>query len=732
MNRFSGLIFIAVFGLFSHSAFSSVKVYQSKEPIVIDGVLNESEWGSSTSFELGYEISPRENAEATVQTKAYVINGEENLYIAIVATDKNPEKIRSSIFELDKMNNSDQITIYLNTFEDRKKAFRFEANPAGSKKDSIFSSSGQGNSSWSGDWHVAGKITETGYVMEFAIPFSILRYSNATQQKWTLGLLRKIPRNEKLLLSLNQYDRSNSCYECQLTDIELEVPENTKAGISLIPTISASNSHKRPYPYDTEFESSNNTELGMDLIWDIDSSKKVNATINPDFSNVELDSIQFDINERFALYYPEKRPFFLDGSNYFSSRMSLIHTRNITDPNVGLKYTGESDGHSTGIFVTDDQVTNIVIPGREYSSLTSLEGDSNNLAARYLYSESKKTSYGATATSRYSEDYSNNVISGDIFKRVGDSNQFAFQVAHSETKYPDAVVENFDQKDSLTGESFLLSHGYYTKNYSANSSVEYIDDDFRSDLGIVNQTGIKSFNHTSSYIWFADKKSFWTKTGLRATLFKQETIDDLSLSNLWILSYDLSLKNESSYSISSTTSKDSFNGVEFELTKYDFSASFALGNSLRLSTSASTGDNIDFINTDKGESKQVGAYISYEPTSQLQVILNFSKNDFLINEGTLFSTESKYLKVNYHFNKEHHLRLIAQRADIYQNASLMGSLDLGDISNDTYQLVYKYQSSRLTSFYAGFSTNYYGNDFTSGLRETKNHLFAKYSYNFEI
>ena len=176
------------------------------------------------------------------------------------------------------------------------------------------------------------------------------------------------------------------------------------------------------------------------IYWAITEDWILNTTLNPDFSQVEADGAQLDVNTTFALFFPERRPFFLEGADYFSTQSNYVYTRNIADPDVGTKLTGKSDGYTVGLIAARDTTTNILIPSSTGSYIDSLEDiESDILVGRVQKNLGNRSNIGALITSRTANDYSNTLTSIDGTYVIDDHNSIRYEISHSETENPHAI-----------------------------------------------------------------------------------------------------------------------------------------------------------------------------------------------------------------------------------------------------------------------------------------------------
>ena len=374
--------------------------------VIIDGEINDDLWLGALSIELNLVNSPWDNLPSPVKTTAKLVENGEFLYISFVASDPEPENIQAFLTDRDNAWFHDLVGIKLDTHNNRRLNYEFFVNPYGVQNDSTFNEiTGEANDSWDGLWYAFGKKTAQGYQVEIAIPYNILNFkSDGQEKKWAIELVRIYPRDTSLRISHVPINRDNPCWLCQYPEaIGFETAKIDK-NIRLTPTLAATSDAYRDVNSlnsdISEWTTENEVAAGLDLRWGINANNLLNATINPDFSTVESDSGQLNVNTNFSLFYEEKRAFFLDNSDYFSSDFNLVYTRNIADPDYGAKLTGRIDKHSYGVFSTNDTETNILLPGNLGSQLVTLNKESHSGALRYRYDFSDDLTVGTITTFR--------------------------------------------------------------------------------------------------------------------------------------------------------------------------------------------------------------------------------------------------------------------------------------------------------------------------------------------
>ena len=462
--------------------------------IIIDGVMDDAAWEDAVTIHIDVQTHPSENIPAQVDTVAYLIEDGESLYVAFDAKDPEPHKIRAFLRDRDSAWNDDFVGIVIDTYGDERRAFEFFANPLGVQMDLTNDDvNKREDDSWDAIWDSAGTIGVEGFIVEVEIPLSQLRFPQVDdKQTWGIDLLRFYPRERRYRLSNNELDRNRNCYLCQLQKVEgLEGVEPGR-DLEIVPTLTGSQASTTEDPGMEPLQSGDtDAEVGVSVRWGISPDLTANLAINPDFSQVEADVAQLDANNQFALFYPEKRPFFLEGADYFSTPVRAVFTRTVADPAVGAKLTGKRGDNTFGVFVAEDDRTDLIFPGATGSDAESLDQGNTAFVGRYARSFGDHSTFGGLVTARYSDDYHNTVGGVDLNWRLSDQHRVQAQYLRSDTEYPLQIVEDYEQPSgTFTGYAAHLGYNYDSRNWFSYIRHNERSRGFRADSGFVPQVDV--------------------------------------------------------------------------------------------------------------------------------------------------------------------------------------------------------------------------------------------------
>jgi len=422
------------------------EIPKTDSKISINGILDEEAWSDALKFNLDIELMPAENVPAPVDTECYMIYDTNHLYVGCRAFDPEPEKIRAYLSDRDEALHDDNIGLIIDTFNDENRAFAFFVNPLGIQVDEIMSNGGSDeDDSWDAIWISAGQITDFGYVIEIAIPFRALQFQPSEEdQIWGFALVRNYPRSRRHQISSFPLDRNEiQCILCQLPKIKGFSGAEPGRNIELDPTVVGLYSEEREdFPDGPMKKQESFGNIGISGRWGFTNNMTLSAALNPDFSQVEADVAQLNINKQFALYYPEKRPFFMEGQDFFETPIQALYTRSVADPAWGVKISGKGGKNTIGFFSAQDQLTNLIFPGSQGSNSGFLDQRSFSNVLRYRRDIVGGSTLGVLMTDREGDDYHNRLAGLDGLLRLNKSDVVTFQFLGSQTAYPDSLAED--------------------------------------------------------------------------------------------------------------------------------------------------------------------------------------------------------------------------------------------------------------------------------------------------
>jgi hypothetical protein len=727
--------------------------------IEIDGVLTESQWQQAQRIELNFVTRPSENTTPPIKTEVLIFEDGDTLYVAFKASDPNPADIRAHYRDRDKVWHDDIVGIVLDTFNDRRLAYEFFVNAHGIQIDAIQNEmTGDESDSWDAIWQSAGIIDEQGYQVEIAIPLRIMNFVESSEQKtWAAEFLRFYPRQDRLRISNLPQDRNNACYLCQIGEINGFKDAKQGKNIAVVPSLVTGKSRNRFPAEDLNWQDSNNTEIGLDVKWGISPEVSLQATLNPDFSQVEADSAQLSINNTFALFFNEKRPFFLENADYFSTNFDLVYTRNINAPDYGTKVTGRLEEHTFGLFVANDEQATFLVPGNLASSIAQIDEKSTNMALRYRYDVSDDLAIGWTNTVRDAGDYHNYVYGLDTKYQLSPQDTIRVQLLKSDTAYPVDLYKDFCANDcendvdmseaalrlkkeqSFSDTAYRINYNHDERNWDAKAMLQARGADFRTDLGFGPLADHQQKVIGGGYNWYSEN-SWWNKIRVNGDwdishndageLLEKESELHLGMQGQLQSYFEVGYLERKRVGLRHDPSKlhISDNTTLFNERFVTLYGEFRPSSQLYLELFARKGDEIDFDNNRLGHQTQIVPSIGLNIGQHLQVNLTHVYKKLEVLDQPLFTANLSDLRITYQFDQRQFLRFIAIYSDIERNPDLYtftvdkSSRDLGT------QLLYSYKVNPLTKFFVGYSNAAQQNDVISTLTTAEHSVFMKFSY----
>jgi Domain of unknown function (DUF5916)/Carbohydrate family 9 binding domain-like len=478
---------------------------QAGETITIDGKLDDAIWQRIKPMTEFYEYRPRDAVAAKYGTEARIAYDKHALYIAINALDPDPSKIIAPLERRDQVNGSqDLIALHIDPVGTRKFAQIFRFNAAGAIGDGLFNEDTT-NEDYSPDFEfeVRTAINDKGWTAEVRIPFSTLRYSDPPSATWSIQIVRGITRGEQYRFANARIPRDSNCFLCYAQSLEgmKELPAGRE--LTIIPQLTVRRGSDQFNGGSKNNKS--NFVVGVDAKFRPRADLVFDATINPDFSQVELDSPQLASSAQFALFFPEKRPFFLEGADILSSPFNgAIYTRSINDPAWGARLTQRGGGTDfTVLTVRDDGKGFILLPNALNTGFAN-QGTKSQATIGRIRTQAGAWSIGGLITDRSYESApglpsaSNRVAGVDFVWRPNGETRIRGQALGSFTNDPrnprDANIPNNDF-------AALLDYSYRDAKWSLYGNVEQVGRGFRADNGFFSQAGYSNFYQEFQRKW---------------------------------------------------------------------------------------------------------------------------------------------------------------------------------------------------------------------------------------
>lgn len=716
---------------------TNTKVFQLPniaEKIIVDGNITEAVWQQALIIELKIETRPGENIAAPVETLVYMYEDGENLNVAFIANDPEPSLIRAHYHDHDYIFDDDTVGFKVDTFNDDLRAYQFFVNALGVKHDSIEDDVlRRDDLSWNAIWDAASKITAQGFQAEFSIPLRILRFDDSKPvQIWGFDVLRFYPREVLHRISHQELDRNISCGLCQNARLKGLKNVTTGNNLTIVPFLTTTQISQRENPAVDPWDNQGaESDFGIDIRWGVTADTTLNATINPDFSQVESDVAQLDINNTFSLFYPEKRAFFLEGADYYQTLVNLVHTRNVSAPDYGIKLTHSSNGNNYAAFLANDSQTNYILPGSSRSDIASYDADSINGVFRYRRDFENTSSLGVIFTLREADQYHNYVYGIDGLYRFSDTDVLRGQILRSDTQDPEVIVNAFSlTSDKSTATAVDLHYRHAERDWLWWGRYKRYDAQFRADFGFLPEVDYKRYIIGFRRHWYTEKNKWWHKISSGLDWRVTHDISGKLLGKLLNASARIEGSLQSAITLTAGNGETFWDGIIYPNNYRTVDANFKPLSNLSIGLFVRTLDSVDYENSQSGKSFQISPSMTYNLGEHLQTTLRYTKITMDVTAGELFDSSLLDARFVYQFSVRSFLRLIIQYSETIRDPSLYREEVDANKRNLGTQLLYSYKINQQTVFFLGYSDSSFRDDSFNQLKKTGKTLFMKMSYSW--
>lgn len=497
---------------------------------------------------------PGDGVPVSVPTTAYVSYDDANLYVVFVCQE-DPAKVRAGLTKREEISVDDGVAVYLDTFRDRKRAYLFQANPLGVQLDGIVTEGQDDDYSFDAVWQSEGRLTADGYVVRIAIPFRSLRFAKTPVQSWGIALARFVRRsNEEAYWPV--VSKRLAGFVPQFGTLEELRDISPGRNVQAIPYGAFTGA--RFLDLDTPaFRKATDRRLGLDLKTVVRDAVTLDGTVNPDFSQVESDEPQVTINERFEVFFPEKRPFFIENAGYFQTPVNLFFSRRITDPGAGARLTTKAGRWALGMIGMNDRA-----PEEFVGSGLARQPHAGIGVVRAQREIGRESTVGLLVSNRQLAGGANRVASADARLALSKTWIFTSQ-----------VVATYARDSGAAGASGAGLYAELVRDgRNLDYSAQYLDlsPSFDAPLGFVPRVGVREMVHQLQLVRRPDGPivKFGPTFTTGFTWDRNGALLDRSLKASW----ELKLVGETKLQVSHERAFELFDDVPFDLheTKLSF------------------------------------------------------------------------------------------------------------------------------------------------------------------
>ena len=708
-------------------------LHRAAGPITIDGDLSDPGWRGAATIDRFYESSPGDNIPAKVKTIAHLTYDDRYFYIGIRCEDPDPSKIRAPYVERDQViGTDDNIAIFLDTRNDKRVGMELRVNPRGIQADGFFNDA-NGNEDFSPDffYDTAAKIDSGGWSAEYRIPFSSLRYPHTDPQTWNILIWRNYPREFRYAFHSAPIPRDSNCLVCHMHPLTGLTGLPEAGHLVAAPYVTSQQLATPRGDLGTPLETRPlKNDAGIDVKWNPSATSAVDLAYNPDFSQVEADVAQITVNQRFAVFFPEKRPFFLEGFDLFDTPIQVAYTRTITSPRWGVRNTGKIGGSAYTLLVTEDRGGGLtIIPGplgsdfapQDFKSLAAIGRMRHDFGASFV---------GAVLTDREIRGGGHNRVIGPDFQwRPNDSDALTGQFLYTNTQTPNRP----DLSSSYTGDQ-LNSHAVIVNWNRLKAKYDWfiegrdLGDNFRADLGFVPQVGYREADGGAALRFFPENSKFrfvrayvnfdYQRDQHNNTLLRSVSpgIFAIGAKNL---NAQFNLRPKEQVLVGSSLLEQNYATY---FVQFDPHRRFP-----RVSVQGRFGEMIDFANARVGHGASVNLAATIRPLDRLTFDVISNREWLRAGGGRVYTATVQRLKTTYSFSAKSLVRLIGQYVTTERNPALYTFTVPRHSGGFLGSLLYSYKLNWQTVLFLGYGDDRVVSPQNDLLRADRT-LFFKVSY----
>ena len=702
---------------------------------VIDGVLDDEVWATAVRITQFTQESPLEGVPASEKTDVYLAYDSDHLYFGFNLHYEDPSIMRANRVERDRASQDDLMTVYFDTFLDQQRGYDFDVNGYGVQGDGIMTASPRQNRgsrqgipradrSWNTLFDTGAQIVEDGFTAEMAIPFKSLRYPSPPDDephRCGLQIVREVKGRDRENQVWSPMSRDEASFFAQMGILEGMVDISTSRNLEILPTFTAIQ-YGEIDPRLPRFRNQDtDPDAGLNVKYGLTSDLTADFTVNPDFSQIESDRPQIEVNQRFPLFFSELRPFFLEGAEIFQldGPATVIHTRTIVDPDYGAKLSGQVGRFALGLLTANDRA-----PGKvEDSEDPAFDEAAQTFIGRAKYDLYAESNLGAIVTHREFLDSHSRVFGVDGNFRLGPTLSSGFRAIRSSYK---GVGE-----EEVGGHMFVAGLFQSGRNVRASLSAYEITPDFETDVGFVRRTDVRNLSGNLGYrFWPENWIINWGPTFEYGQIYDFDGV--LQNENRAVrLGFDFAR----SISLFSNFNWDMerFGGIGFQKNRFRIGGFVNTSRSYSFGGSFSTGDEIYFLGPFLGHQLSWSLNGTVRPLDRFSSSLRFERRRFTDPANAnkeLFDVRIFRATTNLQFTDRLGLRNITE-------------FNSQDETFD-FNVLFNYRVNAGTVFYLGYDDHFRQADliegdrngdgieeqlfFATGQRRTNRAIFVKLQY----
>jgi Domain of unknown function (DUF5916) len=717
---------------------ATLSIARASGPIAVDGEITDPGWQNAAKVETWYETNPGDSTPPKVKNVGYLTYDDRFLYAAFEFADPQIGKLRAPYGDRDNVPSStDYGGIIVDTQGEGKRALLLLANPRGIQYDAITDDSSGEDSSPDFYWDSAAKVNGQGWVLEMRVPFSSLRYAEKDPQTWRIMLYRNYPREFRYQFFSTKLPRGGNCFICR-SNFLVGLQGLPKGGsIVVAPYVTGSQVASPEGDLGSPLENDDpEADGGIDAKWTPNENTALDVTINPDFSQIESDVAQIGANERFALFFPEKRPFFLEGIELFATPLQAVYTRTITSPRWGARGTGRFGATSyTALLAEDRGGGSVILPGPNESDFADQDFRSYVFLGR-MRRDLGRSFLSLLGTAREIRGGGHNRVLGPDFEwRPTDSDQITGQLLFSQSETPNRpnLTDEWDGR-KISGHAGEIWWFRTTRTQDYFAWYRDVADEFRADNGFVPQVGYRRSYGEAGYTFRPTGVVRRIRTFFIAhydaerdgALIFRRVMPGVAIDATW----------NSFIRFEAQLDKVRAGNQTFDRNRVGYILESSPGRLLnRVGINGAIGEEVDFANSRPAEGGTINGFATLRPTDHLELRFDGSRRWLDVDaedgrSGRLFTATVARLRSQYTFSARMFLRLIGQWVETKRDPSLYTFETTrrdGDLSASA---LFAYKLNWQSVLFVGYGDNRALTE-NEDLERAERQLFVKISYAFQ-
>ncbi len=732
------ILFLFLFAPITYSQESFSPIKDNNTRFIIDGIISDDEWNNAIEVDLDYEVNPGNNISPKEKTKVFIVYSDTHLYIAFKAY-ANPKEVRASIRSRDDLGmiSDDFIVVAFDTYGDSRNNYLLLANAFGSQLDAravnAITDEDRYDINFNVDFETKGNIVSDGFEIEFKIPFASLPFPNGNNQEWNFNFRRNSFRNGvPIELRSQPFDRTAPCQICQTTDKLILKDIKIEKRIEFLPYVAGNVTGKKETILDQINYEKFNPNLGLGINLDLSKNSTLELTLNPDFSQVEADVTQIDVNSSVALEYPERRPYFNRGTDIVQYTTGAFYSRSINNPLISTKLISQGKKERVFFLTALDQNSVYQIAGEDRSYLG--QGDESFVnVLRYQRLINKNSRLGLLTTNRY---YKNggygNLLGTDGWFLLSDKLRFTYEVFLNFNKEPNA--DWIDSNDNIFGRTVTLDNQTFTgksiniqlyrntEKWMSYLTYRDFSPNFQADVGFIVKNNRKWGTLYHAYQTFPNKPALqYFSIGTKADILYtyEDYLKTISVDGI------LSIKTLFNTEINFTHDRDVFKnflGRDYRnLPSNRFQIRSSPNESLAINLNLTFGRDLAYNEENPEIGREFNFY--FMPAIQLSNKLRISPSiryarlRYMNNDNYYYNGSISRFSIRYQFNNFFNVRIISEYNTFSERFFI--------------QPLIQWNPNPSTVFYIGGnqnSLNDFNDDMYSIFRVDQTQIFLKFQY----